>query len=83
MTNSQINRRKFLAGSAVIAGAIGGGIELVLPDPARAENAKVIIKLDWLISNGQIGDVMAVQQGFFKDAGLDVEFNPGGPNSAT
>jgi NitT/TauT family transport system substrate-binding protein len=83
MRDSQISRRKFLAGSAVIAGAIGGGIELVLPDPARAEGAKVIIKLDWLMSNGQIGDVMAVQQGFFKEAGLDVEFNPGGPNSAT
>ena len=41
MTISQISRRKFLAGSAVIAGALGGGIELVLPDPARAENAKV------------------------------------------
>lgn len=83
MRHSQISRRNFLAGSAVIAGALGGGIELVLPDPARAENAKVIIKLDWLMSNGQIGDVMAAQQGFFKEAGLDVEFNPGGPNSAT
>ncbi|MBW8617295.1 MAG: ABC transporter substrate-binding protein [Hyphomicrobiales bacterium] len=83
MKHSQISRRNFLAGSAVIAGTLGGGIELVLPDPAKAANAKVIIKLDWLMSNGQIGDVMAVQQGFFKDAGLDVEFNPGGPNSAT
>lgn len=83
MTISRISRRNFLGGSAVIAGALGGGIELVLPDPARAENAKVIIKLDWLISNGQIGDIMAAQQGYFKEAGLDVEFNPGGPNSAT
>lgn len=83
MTFSRISRRKFLAGSAAIAGAVGGGIELVLPDRARAENPKVIIKLDWLMSNGQIGDAMAVQQGFFKEAGLDVEFNPGGPNSAT
>ena len=83
MLNSHLSRRKFLVGGAAIAGAIGGGIELVLPDPASAANAKVIIKLDWLMSNGQIGDVMAAQHGFFKDAGLDVEFNPGGPNSAT
>ncbi|MCB1377497.1 MAG: ABC transporter substrate-binding protein [Alphaproteobacteria bacterium] len=83
MTNSQISRRRFLAGGAVIAGAMGGGLQLVLPDSARAENAKVVIKLDWLMSNGQIGDAMAAQQGFFTDAGLDVEFNPGGPNSAT
>ncbi len=83
MRHSQISRRRFLAGSAAIAGTLGGGIELVMPDPARAENAKVVIKYDWLMSNGQIGDVMAAQQGFFKDAGLDVEFSPGGPNSAT
>ncbi len=83
MTHTRISRRQFLGGSAVLAGAMGGGIQLVLPDPARAENAKVVIKLDWLMSNGQIGDVMAAQQGFFTDAGLDVEFNPGGPNSAT
>jgi hypothetical protein len=43
MTYSHISRRKFLARSAVIAGALGGGIELVMPDPVRAENAKVII----------------------------------------
>ena len=83
MNNPNVSRRKFLAGSVAIAGALGGGIELVLPDPPQAQNAKVIIKLDWLISTGQIGDVMAAQQGFFKDAGLDVEFNPGGPNSST
>ncbi|MCC6305222.1 MAG: ABC transporter substrate-binding protein [Rhodobacteraceae bacterium] len=83
MNQAQISRRRFLAGSALLAGAVGGGIELFLPDPARAQNAKVVIKLDWLISNGQIGDVMAAQQGFFQEAGIDVEFNPGGPNSAT
>lgn len=77
MTYNSINRRGFLAGAA------GGGIALMLPQHARAENAKVVVKLDWLMSNGQIGEVMALQQGFFKDAGLDVEFNPGGPNSAT
>ena len=54
----------------------------MLPQSAKAA-AKVIIKYDWLMSNGQIGDIMAVQNGYFKEAGLDVEFSPGGPNSAT
>lgn len=84
MNISSISRRHLLGGGLAAAGALSGGIALVMPmSAARAENAKVIIKLDWLISNGQIGDVMAMQQGYFKDAGLDVEFNPGGPNSAT
>ncbi len=80
MSKSLISRRRFLAGSAAVAGALGGGIQLVLPDAAQAADAKVVIKLDWLMSNGQIGDVMAVNQGFFSEAGLDVEFSPGGPN---
>jgi len=33
------------------------------------------------MSNGQIGDVVALKRGFFRDAGLDVELSPGGPNA--
>ena len=83
MKNLNISRRRFLTNSSIIAGSLGGGLQLVMPNQAKAEIAKVIIKLDWLVSNGQIGDIIALQQGFFKDAGLDVEFNPGGPNSST
>ena len=32
----------------------------------------VTIQLDWLMSNGQIGDVVALQKGYFRDEGLDV-----------
>jgi NitT/TauT family transport system substrate-binding protein len=80
MNISRVTRRKFLAASVAIAGGLGG-IELVLPKSASAHNAKVVVKLDWLISNGQIGDVMALRHGYFEDAGIDVELNPGGPNS--
>ena len=41
------------------------------------------VKYDWLISNGQIGDVVAVENGYFEEAGFEVEFSPGGPNSQT
>jgi NitT/TauT family transport system substrate-binding protein len=77
MTKTMISRRTLLAGAAA------GGAALMLPNGASAQEAKVVIKLDWLMSNGQIGDIMAAQQGFFKEAGINVEFNPGGPNSAT
>tara|TARA_R110002020_G_scaffold40118_5_gene118760 strand:- start:11114 stop:12163 length:1050 start_codon:yes stop_codon:yes gene_type:complete len=79
---NRINRRTFLKTSAVGVAAFGTGIQLILPEDAHAA-AKVIVKYDWLMSNGQIGDIIAAENGYFADAGLEVEFSPGGPNSAT
>lgn len=85
MTNpKEISRRSLLkaGGGIVAASALGGAIQLVLPTQAHAA-AKVVIKYDWLLSNGQIGDIIAAQNGYYADAGLEVEFSPGGPNSST
>lgn len=78
---TSINRRTALRAGAALA-AFAPGIQLLTAGGARAE-AKVVIQYDWLISNGQVGDVVAVEKGFFEEAGLAVEFSPGGPNSAT
>ncbi|CCV12136.1 ABC transporter substrate-binding protein [Mesorhizobium sp. STM 4661] len=79
-----LSRRNFLkTGAAMGMIAAGPGIGLVMPSRARADTAKVVIQYDWLMSNGQIGDVVAVHNGYFKDAGIEVEMIPGGPNSAT
>ena len=79
-----MTRRSLLkaGGGVVAASALGGAIQLVLPTAAHAA-AKVVIKYDWLLGNGQIGDIVAAQKGYFTEAGLDVEFSPGGPNSST
>lgn len=82
MTNTKMNRRQMLTRGAGAIAAFAGGIQLVLPAHAQ-DKAKVAIKYDWLMSNGQIGDIIAAQKGFFAEAGLEVEFSPGGPNSAT
>ena len=82
MKNQNINRRLFLNNTAKGVLAVGAGVSLVLPTTAGSK-AKVVIKYDWLMSNGQIGDVVAAKKGYFEDAGLEVEFSPGGPNSAT
>ena len=79
--NHTISRRAFLKAGATIA-AFAPGIQLIMPSDARAAG-KVVIQYDWLMSNGQIGDVAAATNGYFKEAGLEVEFSPGGPNSAT
>ncbi|MDF1777650.1 MAG: ABC transporter substrate-binding protein [Rhizobiaceae bacterium] len=77
-----LDRRSFLKTSAGAVAAFGAGIHLIIPHEAHA-SAKVVIKYDWLMSNGQIGDIIALENGYFKEAGLEVEFSPGGPNSVT
>jgi NitT/TauT family transport system substrate-binding protein len=80
----RISRRRFLNGSAALGAiAAGPGISLLAPTASRADTAKVVIQYDWLMGNGQIGDIVAVHNGYFKDQGLEVEMSPGGPNSAT
>ena len=81
-TSCLMNRRSMLKSTAAGLAAFGTGIALVIPEKAGAA-AKVTIKYDWLISNGQIGDVVAVENGYFEEAGFEVEFSPGGPNSQT
>jgi NitT/TauT family transport system substrate-binding protein len=78
------SRRSFLKGSAALGLiAAGPGVSILIPTGSRADTAKVVIQYDWLMSNGQIGDVVAVQKGYFRDQGLEVEMSPGGPNAAT
>lgn len=78
-----ISRRGLMTSAAFTLGAMAGGAVLLLPKKGVAAPAQVIIQYDWLISNGQIGDVVALQKGFYGEAGLEVSFSPGGPNSAT
>ena len=75
------NRRSLMKAGIAGVAAFGPGIQL-FGGTANAA-AKVVIQYDWLMSNGQIGDIVAVTNGYFQEAGLEVEFSPGGPNSAT
>lgn len=77
-----LNRRTFVKGGLAAVAAASAGMQLVLTPGAKAAG-KVVIQYDWLMSNGQIGDIAAAANGYFKDAGLDVEFSPGGPNAST
>jgi len=78
----QTNRRTFIKTGLIGLAAASQGMQLLLTPGAKAAG-KVVIQYDWLMSNGQIGDIAAVANGYFKEAGLDVACSPGGPNSAT
>lgn len=80
---SELSRRDVLRSTGFTLAALSGGMALFLPRRGRAAPAEIVVQYDWLMSNGQIGDVVALHKGFYEEQGLKVSFSPGGPNSAT
>lgn len=50
-------------------------------DAAGTTRARVVVQLDWVAEPEHGGFYQAQARGFFKEAGLDVELIPGGPNA--
>ncbi|MGO6901396.1 nitrate ABC transporter substrate-binding protein, partial [Rhizobium ruizarguesonis] len=61
-----VGRRTVLKGGAFALAAATAGISVFVPRHSKAAASKVVIKYDWLMSNGQIGDIVAVKQGLFE-----------------
>lgn len=81
---STISRAQFVRGSVALAAGAGFAGRLLLPDPAaaaRLATAKPLkYQIAWVGDNGVAGDVVAFKKGWYKAAGLDVSFQPGGPS---
>lgn len=72
-----LNRRRLLSALA-LSGAMS-----VLPLSAYAKDpAKVTVALDWTVNTNHIGMFIARDQGFYKEAGLDVTILPYSDTSA-
>ncbi len=50
---------------------------------SNAENRKITLQLPWFANSGFSGEIIAMQNGFFAEKGLDVTILPGGPGSNT
>jgi NitT/TauT family transport system substrate-binding protein len=74
-----LNRRTFLKTAA----AFGAASAFVSFEAQAQESTQLRIQYDWLMGNGQVGDIVALNKGYFKDEGLDVTLAPGGPNAQT
>jgi NitT/TauT family transport system substrate-binding protein len=85
LKHTTINRRDFLRTSAGAAAAISGVAgTFVSVGQANSQGIKpCTVQYDWLIGNGQIGDIVAQQKGWFKEEGLEVHLAGGGPNAQT
>ena len=78
-----LRRREALKAAGFALAAVTGGMTLLTPKQSLSAPAQLVVQYDWLMSNGQIGDIVALKKGFYEAEGLEVSFSPGGPNSAT
>ncbi len=70
------NRRNVLAALAAGVALLGGAMTAA---PA-ADLTKATLRLKWLPQTQFAGFYVAVAKGYFKDEGIDLTINPGGPN---
>lgn len=65
---------------SLLAAAAG---TLALPALARAQAPRVTLRLKWLPNAQFAGFYLAQDRGYYREAGLDLTINPGGPNLLT
>jgi NitT/TauT family transport system substrate-binding protein len=72
------NRREVLklgAGTTAFAAAVLAQVDV------KAQGKPVInLQLGWLLSGNQLGEACAKQLGFYEQEGIELKFQPGGPN---
>src|SRR5258708_38453067 len=72
----QIDREaKMMGRYGVMAGVLGA---LLAANPAAAAD-KVSLRLPWIYNVQAAAYIMAFERGLYRDAGLEVEIRPGGP----
>ena len=76
-----MDRRGFLASGTGLA--LSGGTFAHIGGVNAQSKTELRIQYDWLMGNGQIGDIVALKKGYFDEQGLAVTFSPGGPNAQT
>jgi NitT/TauT family transport system substrate-binding protein len=74
-----LSRRAFLKYSGAAALALAGGELLQLPRAYAQGSASVSTQLGWLASVAAAGDFTAIEKGYYRDLGIDVRIQPGGP----
>lgn len=76
-----ISRRRLLSLTSAAAVATIAAVSQM--SSAEATDKVVKFQLAWLPNAAAAGEIVALEKGFFKDKGLDVEILPGGPSTNT
>ncbi|HEV2439324.1 MAG TPA: ABC transporter substrate-binding protein [bacterium] len=81
LSRRPLSRRDLIAGGAVLGLGAAGGRLLGLASRAEAQGMIGLSEqLGWLANAQMAGDFTAIGKGYFKDAGIDLTIQPGGPN---
>lgn len=92
MHAQQFSRRGFLSRSGLVLGTVAGATLLAsCNDAARQANSPqasgaaggtrdMSLQLGWLISEGQLGEAVALAKGYYADNGIKLSIQPGGPS---
>ncbi|MDI6028626.1 ABC transporter substrate-binding protein [Corticibacterium sp. UT-5YL-CI-8] len=81
MSNFTMNRRGFLTNAALLGGLAAASQTMLTVSGANAQGlAKIRMQLGWLASNGLLGEVVAIEKGFYAEQDIELEIVPGGPN---
>src|SRR5947209_17485125 len=76
-----LTRRHMLGGSAsLLAGLAASGGVVSVARSARGATSEVTFQLGWIISNGQIGEIVARSLGYCEAERMNLKVGPGGPN---
>jgi hypothetical protein len=78
---AQINRRRLLTVAGYAAGALVA--PSVLFRARAAELKPVTLTLDWIYQGPNAGFMVALDRGFYREAGLDVAMTPGRGSAST
>jgi NitT/TauT family transport system substrate-binding protein len=80
LVNQGMGRRAFLARTGALGLALAGGGVAGSAQRAQSQGlATVGEQLGWLANSQMAGDFVALDKGFFKEAGIDLKIQPGGP----
>ncbi len=77
-----VTRREFVKGGLTLAGLVAAGaLPTELMRAASAQStAQMALQLGWFANAQMAGEFAALGKGYFKDVGIDVRIQPGGPS---
>jgi NitT/TauT family transport system substrate-binding protein len=75
---SSLSRRAFIGRAGVVTLALGRPLVPWMASAAKPEN--VSMRLGWLANAQYAGDFVALEKGWFKERGIELKIEPGGPS---